>query len=377
MDIQRIFSKQLKNRLFKGKTLVITGPRQVGKTTLIRSVVENEKGFLFLDGDDSGTRQELSSNNTKEIERIIGNNKIVFIDEAQRINHIGITAKIIHDQFKNVQLILSGSSALDLNNAVNEPLTGRKIEFNLYPISWKEYVNHIGYLNAKQDLNNRLVYGMYPDVITNKGEEQLFLKNLAESYLYKDILALTNIQKPDVLESLLQALAYQIGSEVSYNELSNLLGVTKETVSSYIQLLEKAYVIFKVNSFSRNLRNEIKTNKKIYFYDNGVRNAVIKAYNPIELRPDKGALWENFLISERIKHLSYQLYYPNFYFWRTKDQQEVDWVEEKDLKIDAFEFKWKDADKHKFPKKFVDAYNPITKAIDTHNFAEFILDDLH
>ncbi len=376
MSIQRAFLSQVKNWLFKGKTLVITGPRQVGKTTLIKTLLGEASEFLFLDGDDSEIREMLSRNNTQEIARIIGNHKIVFIDEAQRINQIGLTAKIIHDQFKQVQLIMSGSSALDLNNAINEPLTGRKIEFTLFPISWKELSNHYGYLQAKQDINNRLIFGMYPDIITHKGEEKLFLKNLTESYLYKDILALTNIQKPDILEKLLQALAYQVGSEVSYTELATLLGISKETVSSYIQLLEKAFVIFRVNAFSRNLRSEIKTNKKIYFYDNGIRNAIIKAYNPIELRPDKGALWENFLIAERIKHLNYQLHYPNYFFWRTKDQQEVDWVEEENLKLSAFEFKWKDAGKFKFPKKFVEAYQPNTKVIDIDNFSEFILDDI-
>lgn len=375
MMIQRVFASQIKNYLFKGKTLVLTGPRQVGKTTLIKTIIGEAGSYVFLDGDDSEVRQTLSKNNTQEISRIIGKHQIVFIDEAQRIREIGLTAKIIHDQFKHVQLIISGSSALDLNTAINEPLTGRKIEFTLFPISWKELSNHFGYLTSKQDLDNRLVYGMYPDIITHKGEEKLLLKNLTESYLYKDILALTNIQKPDILEKLLQALAYQIGSEVSYTELATLLGISKETVSSYIQLLEKAFVVFRVNAFSRNLRNEIKTNKKIYFYDNGIRNAIIKAYNPIELRPDKGALWENFLISERVKHLNYQQHYPNVYFWRTKDQQEIDWIEEENLTLSAFEFKWKNNGKVKLPKKFMEAYQTNIKIIDTENFAEFILDD--
>ncbi|MFY8110007.1 MAG: ATP-binding protein [Bacteroidia bacterium] len=377
MAIKRSFSNQIKNYLFKGKTLIITGPRQVGKTTLIKTLLKDEGPYLFLDGDDSETRQLLSGSNTRNIERIIGNFKIVFIDEAQRINDIGLTAKIIHDQFEEVQLIMSGSSSFDLNIAINEPLTGRKIEFSLFPISWKEIVSHVGYLAAKQDLNNRLIYGMYPDIITHKGEEQLYLKNLTESYLYKDILSMSKIQKPEVLEKLLQALAYQIGSEVSFSEISNMLGVSKETVASYIKLLEKTFVVFKVNSYSKNLRNEIKTNKKIYFYDNGIRNAIIKAFNPIDLRPDKGALWENFLISERIKHLNYQLNYPNFYFWRSKDQQEVDWIEESDLKLKAFEFKWKDTGKFKFPKKFKEAYHPISQIIDMDNFNEFLLDDIN
>ncbi len=372
MNIKRQLTESIKKQFFKGKTLILVGSRQVGKTTIIKDIVEKRADYLFLDGDDSEIRQILSNNKTKELKQIIGTHKIVFIDEAQRITNIGLTAKIIHDQFKQVQLILSGSSALDLNNAVNETLTGRKIEYHLYPISWGELVAQNGYLNTLQDRNNRLIYGMYPDVIVNTGQEKEILKNLAESYLYKDILILGNIKKPELLERLLQALAYQIGSIVSYNELANLLGVAKETIASYIQLLEKAFVIFKVSTFSRNLRNEIKMSKKIYFYDNGIRNAIIKAYNPIELRNDKGALWENFLIAERIKFLSYNNIYCNYYFWRNKDQQEIDWIEEKDLSIKAFEFKWKDAEKAKFPKSFLQAYSPETKAIDTNNFNEFL-----
>lgn len=372
MNIKRILAERIKKQLFKGKTLVIIGSRQVGKTTLIREVIGKTDSFLFLDGDDSEIRQILSKNNTNELKQIIGNYKIVFIDEAQRINNIGLTAKIIHDQFKQVQLILSGSSALDLNNAINETLTGRKLEYHLFPISWGELATQNGFLTAKQDLNNRLIYGSYPDVIVNIGQEKEILKNLTESYLYKDILMLGNIKKPELLERLLQALAYQIGSIVSYTELANLLGVAKETVASYIQLLEKAYVIFKVSTFSRNLRNEIKTSKKIYFYDNGIRNAIINAYNPIDLRSDKVALWENFLISERVKYLNYSGIYCNYYFWRNKDQQEIDWVEEKDLQISAYEFKWKDAEKVKFPKSFIQAYNPETVAIDRDNFGEFL-----
>jgi predicted AAA+ superfamily ATPase len=372
MELSRVLSKTLEKQLFKGKTLIVIGSRQVGKTTLINHVIQHYESFLFLDGDDSQVRQILSNNNTAEIKQIIGNHKIVFIDEAQRINHIGLTAKIIHDQFKDVQLILSGSSALELNNAVNETLTGRKLEYHLYPISWGELVAQYGYLKSLQNLNNRLIYGMYPDIIINPGQEKEFLKNLTESYLYKDILALGNIKKPDVLERLLQALAYQIGSEVSYNELSSLLGVAKETIISYIQLLEKAYIVFRVDSFSKNLRNEIKNSKKIYFYDNGIRNAIINAFNPIDIRPDKGVLWENFLISERIKHLEYHNIYCKYYFWRTKGQQEIDWIEIKDLKINAYEFKWKGAEKVKFPNAFVEAYQPDLEAVDKTNFNVFL-----
>ncbi len=373
MEITRTLSSAIKTKLFKGKTIVLVGPRQTGKTTLIKSIITSYDDFLFLDGDDLQTRQLLEAPNTQQIKRIIENHSIVFIDEAQRINNIGLTAKIINDQFKNVQLILSGSSALDLNDAINEPLTGRKWEYNLFPISWEEFQNDIGYVKATQQLNDRLVYGMYPDVINNVGDEKEILKTLTNSYLYKDILALGNIKKPEVLERLLQALAYQIGSEVSYNELAQLLQINKETVSRYIELLEKAYVIFRVNPFNRNLRNEIKSNRKIYFYDNGVRNAIISAFNPIELRNDKGALWENFLISERLKYLHYNKIYANTYFWRTKQQQEIDWVEEKDLKVYGYEFKWSSKKKVKFPKKFVDAYQAETQVIHRDNFMDFVM----
>lgn len=339
MKFQRIISDRIKAKIHKGKAVVITGPRQVGKTTLINNLLGNKEDFLFLNGDDNTTRQNLESAGLQDLKRIIGNYKVVFIDEAQRINHIGVTSKIITDQLKDVQLFLSGSSSLDLNNTINEPLTGRKWEYNLYPISWNEFQNHYGYLDSLAQLEHRMIYGMYPDVINNLGEEREVLQNLANSYLYKDILILGNIKKPDILEKLLQALAFQIGQEVSYNELAQLIGVNKETVSSYIQLLEKAFIIFRVNAFSRNLRNEIKFNKKIYFYDNGIRNAVISSFNDFSLRNDKGALWENFLISERIKHLSYNKMYGSYYFWRTKQQQEVDWVEERDGEISAFKFK--------------------------------------
>ena len=371
IDISRLQFSAISSQMFRGKTIVLIGPRQTGKTTLINSILNKNSNYLFLDGDDISTRQLLENANTASIQRVIGKYSIVFIDEAQRINNIGMTSKIIHDQFKNVQLILIGSSAFELNNKVNEPLTGRKLEYHLYPISWSEYQTSKGFISTQQDLENRLIYGMYPDVINNMGREQLVLSNLVNSYLYKDILALGNIKKPEVLDRLLQALAYQVGSEVSYNELAQLLGVNKETISSYIQLLEQAYIIFRINPFSRNLRNEIKTNRKVYFYDNGVRNAVIAAYNDFDLRPDKGALWENFLISERIKHLHYNELYCNYFFWRTKQQQEVDWVEEKNLVIDAYEFKWKDK-KTKLPKSFINTYNANAFVIDKDNFVDFV-----
>ncbi len=372
MIINRIISSDIKAKCFKGKTIVLIGPRQTGKTTLIKSILDDFDDYLFLDGDDISTRQLLENINTQQLKRVIGKYKIIFIDEAQRINHIGLTAKIINDQFEQVQLILSGSSAFDLNNKISESLTGRKWEYTLFPISWEEFQENQGYVNSSQQLNDRLVYGMYPDVICNAGDETEVLKTLTNSYLYKDILTLSTIKKPEILEKLVQALAYQMGSEVSYNELARLLGVNKETIGNYIELLEKAFVVFRLKSFSRNLRNEIKFNKKIYFYDNGIRNSIITNFNSIELRNDKGALWENFLISERIKYLHYHHIYANYYFWRTKQQQEIDWIEEKNGIISAYEFKWNKKSKTKIPKKFIEAYVAKTQIIDRENFIDFV-----
>jgi uncharacterized protein len=330
------------------------------------------KEYLFLDGDDSLVKQQLTNPNTKEIETIIGNAKIVFIDEAQRIENIGITAKIIHDQFKNVQLIMSGSSAFELRNHTHEPLTGRKFEYFLFPVSYEEYEKTVGYLDAVSDLEHRLVYGFYPDVITNRGDEREILNEITQSYLFKDILSFTAIKKPEVLEKILQALAFQVGSEVSYNEIAQLTGVDKNTVSNYIRLLELSCIIFPLTSFSRNLRNEIKTNRKIYFYDNGIRNAIIQNFNPVGLRDDISALWENFLLSERLKRNHYYKKHGNTYFWRTKQQQEIDYIEEADGKITGFEFKWRSKSKINIPSNFITTYNADIKIVTKENFRDFV-----
>ena len=370
--IKRTLKPLIGEKFFKGKAIILLGPRQVGKTTLINELLK-DKEHLFLDGDDPTVRELLNGVNTIKLKQIIGKNTIVFIDEAQRINDIGITLKIITDQFKEVQLFVSGSSALEINNKTQESLTGRKFEYNLYPISWQEFEENVGYVAASQQLENRLIYGMYPDVINNVADEHQILQQLTTSYLYKDVLSLTGIRKPEILEKLLRALALQLGSEVSYNELSNLLGIDKNTVVNYIDILEKSYIVFQLKSFSSNQRNEIKNNRKIYFYDNGIRNMIINNLNPISLRMDKGALWENFLISERIKIHSYHQRYTNFYFWRTVQKQEIDFVEEKDGKIEAYEFKWKSGGRNKIPKLFLEKYNATGTIIDIENFRDFVL----
>jgi len=370
----RYLLEPIKNRIDSGKAIIVIGPRQVGKTTLIESILES-KDFLLLNGDDPQTRSLLTEPNTEQIRTILGKYKYVFIDEAQRIEGIGLTMKIITDRFKHVQLFASGSSSFDLSNKINEPLTGRKWEYQLFPISWEEYENHHGYLHAEQNLENRLLYGFYPDVLNNVGDEVTILRNLVNSYLYKDILSYADIRKPVVLEKLVQALSLQIGSEVNYSELAQIVNVDKNTVSKYIDILEKGYIIFKLASFSRNVRNEIKSNKKIYFYDNGVRNMVIGNFSPIGMRADKGALWENFLISERIKQLEYKQSLAHKYFWRTKQQQEVDFVEEKAGKVFGFEFKWQKKMNQKLPKTFTETYNADAKVIDKSNFREFVIID--
>ena len=361
----------IKGDLGGGKAIILIGAKQVGKTTLIKKVLK-DKRYLFLDGDDPAIRKMLTYPNTEEIRTILKDYKIIFIDEAQRINGIGLTTKIITDRFKDVQLIVSGSSSFDLGNRLNEPLTGRKWEYELFPISWEEYEDKVGYIDAERQLSNRLIYGFYQEVLNNAGKERKILKNLVGSYLYRDILAFSDIRKPEILDNLLLALALQVGNEVNYNELAQLIGVNKITVQKYINILEKAYIIFRLKSFSRNLRNEIKRNKKIYFYDNGIRNMIIGNFSSIELRTDIGALWENFLIAERVKQNKYKDTFVRVYFWRTKQQQEIDFVEEKNGEIYGYEFKWNMKRNTKIPKTFIDTYNAKTRIIDRSNFREFV-----
>lgn len=260
------------------------------------------------------------------------------------------------DNLPNVQVVATGSSALELAGKIKEPLTGRKYEYHLYPISFQEMVKHTSLLEEKRLLEHRMIYGYYPQIVTGPGNERTLLQQLTDSYLYKDLFALEQVKKPLLLEKLLQALALHVGSEVNYHELGQLVGADKETVERYIDLLEKAYVVFRLSSLSRNLRNEIKKGKKIYFWDNGVRNAIIKNFNLLVQRQDTGGLWENFLVSERQKLMQYHEQYVNVYFWRTLAQQEVDYVEEEGGIMRAWEFKWSVKAKGRVPKTFLDAY---------------------
>ena len=369
--LTRVIQKSIESVFFKGKAILVLGPRQVGKTTLIKKILEG-KDHLLLNADDSTVRALLADPDTYKLKSIIGKHTLVFIDEVQRLSSAGITLKLIIDQFPEIQLIASGSSALEISNTLNEPLTGRKWEYHLYPISWEELEASIGFPESEKQLETRLIYGMYPDVINHPDIHQRILQELTESYLYKDVLALAAIRKPELLDRLLKALALQLGQEVSYNELAQLLQVDKGTVMTYIDLLEKSFIIFRLPSFSRNLRNEIKNNRKIYFWDNGIRNMLIANLNPLELRQDKGALWENFLIADRMKFLAYHHRIANRYFWRTTQQQEIDYLEESNGQLTAYEFKWQDS-KVKTPAGFLNSYNTTVKAITRSNFRTFLM----
>lgn len=361
--INRLLGSEIKNRLFKGKAILIFGPRQCGKSTLVANLLAG-MDYLHLTGDAADVRELLSNTNSDSLRTIIGKYKILFIDEAQRIENIGLTLKLITDHIKDVQVIATGSSAFELSNRVNEPLTGRKYEFMLYPLSFSEMVENHGFLTEKRLIDHRLIYGYYPEIVTHQEDEKELLKLLAGSYLYKDLLMLEQVKRPVILEKLLKALALQIGSEVSYNELAQIVGANKQTIEKYIDLLEKAFVVFVLPALSRNVRNEIKKGKKIYFFDCGVRNAIINNFNLIQNRTDTGALWENFLVAERMKFLSYKRLDAKLYFWRTTQQQEIDLIEEHEGGVlKAFEFKWADNVKIRFPQTFTDNYPEAETAI--------------
>lgn len=377
-EIERDLKVVLDLKIGKGKVLLLIGPRQVGKTTLLKNIltsISSEKKVQFWNCDESDVRQFLSEANSAKLKSFVGNSDFIVIDEAQRVKDIGLTIKLLHDSFPNVQLAVTGSSSLDLSNSINEPLTGRKFEYNLFPFSTNELVNHTSMLEEMRLLKNRLVYGFYPDVVNNPGEEKEILTNIVNSYLYKDVFEFQDIRKSSVIEKLVQALALQVGSEVSFNELGNLLGIDTVTVQRYVDLLEKAYVIFHIRSFSRNVRNELKKSIKIYFYDNGVRNSVISNFSPVELRSDIGALWENFLISERIKNNTYHNKHAKYYFWRTTQKQEIDFIEEVDQNLFAYEFKYNPKKVNsKCPVTFSNNYpNVPFDVITSENYMDFVL----
>ena len=371
--IHRIIEQLIKNDFGRGKIIVLMGARQVGKTTLFDSVVNGSSNVLRLNCDNYDDRSDVENKTSTELRQLVGNHEVVIIDEAQRAKNIGLSLKMLADLKLPMQILVTGSSSLTLANKINEPATGRLIEYNLFPLSLSELMQHTSPREEKRLLEQRMIYGLYPEVVTTPGDAKRILVNLANNYLYRDLLEYRGVKKPEVLQKLVRALALQIGSEVSYNELSRTVGVDKATVESYIDLLEKCFVVFRLPAYSSNLRSEIKRGRKIYFYDNGIRNALLSNFAPLELRDDVGMLWENMMVSERIKRNSYSRSYAQMYFWRTQQQQEVDLIEEQDGRLTAFEFKWNTKKKAKLPKTFIDNYpNTDFKVISPDNYVEFV-----
>ena len=365
--IRRALQTRIESNLFKGKAIIVIGARQVGKSTMLRMILEGRnEPTLTLNCDEPEVKEMLTNANLKELQLLIGKNKIVTIDEAQRVADVGMTLKRITDNFPDVQLLVTGSSSFELQNKLNEPLTGRKLEYHLFPLSTGELLAANGLLPVKQTLESRLIYGSYPDIVTNAADAKELLANLADSYLYKDLLGMEGIRRPVLLSKLLTALALQVTSEVSYNELAQTVGSDSKTVEKYIDLLEKCFIVFRLNGFNRNLRSELKRSKKIYFYDNGIRNAILQNFAPLSMRQDVGALWENFIITERMKANQAAGRYAKSYFWRTTQQQEIDYVEESDGQFTLFEMKWNPKKANaKFPIIFSNTYDVKEKKVIT------------
>lgn len=372
--IERLLKEQINKRLWRGKVIIIVGPRQVGKTTLLRMLTkDSDRRVLVWNCDEPDVRRRLTEPSSTALGAEISEADLILIDEAQRVQNIGITLKLLVDNFPDKQVVVTGSSAIELSNSINEPLTGRKYEYVMFPFSAEELIREFGATDERRLLERRLLYGSYPEVVNHPGEERETLTNLVSSYLYKDIFSFQDVRKPEIIEQLLQALALQVGSEVSFNELGRTLGLTSITVQRYIDLLEKSYVLFHLRSFSRNVRSELKKSRKIYFYDNGVRNAILGDYKPLGLRNDTGALWENYLISERMKRNAYNAFYGKSHFWRTKQRQEVDYIEDYDGVLHAYEFKWSSTKQPRLTETFTNSYPDHTfSVVNPDNYQDFV-----
>ena len=369
----RSLEKQIEAWLFKNKVLVLYGARQVGKTTLCQKIIKKYDG-LYINCEKQSVKNLLFAGNPENIKSFIGSSQLVVFDEAQKIKNIGEILKLFFDTYPKIQILATGSSSFDLANRASEPLTGRKITFSLYPLSFFE-------LNKQEDrsvLNDKLesflLYGLYPDIVATASsqEKRVKIDELAGDYLYKDVLEFENLKKSDLLMKLLQVLSFQLGSEVSQHELAKTLQTSSETIQRYINLLEKSFVIYRLKSFSRNLRSELNKKIKVYFFDLGVRNSVIQNFTPLEFRVDIDAIWENFLLNERIKFLQNKNKIVSQYFWRTYNQQEIDYIEEADGKISAYEFKWGSRKKFKKPLSFLESYESDFKIINRDNFYSFL-----
>ena len=372
--IPRLIEKQIKERLFKGKLIIIYGARQVGKTTLAKKILADygEDGTYF-NCELLSVQKGLSEPEAEKLKKFLGNYKIILLDEAQNIPNIGKILKIIVDTYPEIQIIATGSSSFDLAQKISEPMTGRTFTFMLYPISLQEINQQENLFSVEAKLENLLRFGSYPEILSLGENESIErLQEISSKYLYKDVLSFEGLKKSSLVRNLLELLALQLGNEVSYNELAVNLGVDRLTVQKYIDILEQSFVIFKLRAFSRNLRKEITKSIKVYFYDLGIRNSLIENYNPLDIRNDVGALWENFCILERKKNNDAEFNFVNSYFWRTYDQKEIDYIEESGGKIRGFEFKWNEKKNFKAPKEFIEKYDATVEKIDRSNYWKFL-----
>lgn len=374
MPIERQIAKTIEADFYKGKIIVLLGARQVGKSTLIKMLPScNNNSTLWLDGENADVHLLLKNANSERLKLLAANNKVLVIDEAQKIENIGSILKLFADYCKDVQIIASGSSAFELRNSLNEPITGRKFEYKLFPLSFIEMQFHTNILQEIRHLPQRLIYGYYPEIVTQNNDTERLLRFLSDSYLYKDILLHKGIKKPEKLLELLKLLAWQIGSEVNYNELSNTLKIDNQTVESYIEMLEQVFVIYKLPAYHNNHRTELKKSKKIYFNDLGIRNALLNDFRQIEVRNDSGALFENFVINELRKQNEYKQVYANFYFWRNTEQREIDLIIEKNNELKSFEIKWNPSQKAVLTKSFINIYGQTDfTVIHRENYFEII-----
>ena len=379
--INRLLEKTLKKKFFCGKALILVGPRQVGKTTLSKKIINDfkEKKYKIkkINCDNPTERKMLLDKDLEYLIKLVGDANIIFIDEGQKVESIGQTIKLLVDYYgKKIQILVTGSSSFNLLDKTQETLTGRKYVYKLYPFSFAELYGD-DFMQATKELEQHLIYGNYPDIVIHQKtfiDKRESLEEISSSQLYKDILEFQEIKNSNILRSLLESLALQLGSEVSYTELASIIGINKNTVERYIDLLEKNFVIFRLHPYAKNKRRAIKKSKKIYFYDLGVRNTLINNFNPLNLRNDVGGLWENFIIIERIKKQSYKRIYSNNYFWRSYDGQEIDWLEERDSKLYSYEFKWKTHKKIKPPKLWLNTYTKAKfQVITPRNYLDFIV----
>lgn len=376
-EIYSSVQKQLNNpSQTKKPVIILYGPRQVGKTTLAKQLANYYgKEASYYNCDYPDVRQQFAYDNVPHIQSLIKNTRLLILDEAQRIENIGLVLKILVDEYPQTQVIATGSSSFELSNKINEPLTGRKILFQLYPFSFSELYGNENALNQQRHISTLLRFGSYPEVVLNNEQEAPDrLRELADSYLFKDIFNFQQLRKSEILVRLLRLLAFQISSEVSFQELATQLGIDQSVVQKYIHLLEEAFVIFRLSAFKKNLRSEISKSRKIYFWDLGIRNALINNFNALSLRDDVGALWENFCISERVKYLHNHDRHPNIFFWRTYAQKEIDYLEEANGVLDAYEFKWNINKTIHLPSEFIEKYTPRNTAIiSPDNFTDWLI----